>query len=50
MLPLSTHAFVAKDCILYGVDMATASYLSDELMALEDEIKEKDWSLRVNWV
>ena len=41
MLPAYLHMLVAKDCILYGVDMATASYLSDELMALEDEIKEK---------
>ncbi|MCO5276521.1 MAG: saccharopine dehydrogenase NADP-binding domain-containing protein [Saprospiraceae bacterium] len=41
MLPAFLHMLVAKDCILYGVDMATASYLSDELSALEEEIKEK---------
>jgi len=38
MLPAFLHILVAKDCLKLGVDMATASYLSDELKAMEPEI------------
>ncbi len=38
MLPAFLHLLVANDCLLYGKDMATASYLSDEIKAMESEI------------
>lgn len=41
MLPAFLHIHVAKDCLHFGVDMATASYLSDEIKALENEVKAK---------
>ena len=41
MLPAFLHLLVAKDCLLYGKDMATASYLSDEIKAMEPEITAK---------
>lgn len=41
MLPAFLHILVAKDCLHYGIDMATASYLSDEIKALEPELIEK---------
>ena len=41
MLPAFLHFLVAKDCLLYGKDMATASYLSDEIKAMEPEITAK---------
>ena len=41
MLPARFHIEVAKDCVTYGKHMVTASYISDEMQALDDEAKEK---------
>ena len=41
MLPAFLHILVAKDCLMYNRDLATASYLSDELKEMEEEIKAK---------
>jgi len=41
MLPARFHVDVAKDCITYGKHMVTASYISDEMQALDAEAKEK---------
>jgi len=41
MLPARFHVHVAKDCIKYGISMVTASYISDEMKALDDEAKSK---------
>jgi len=41
MLPARFHVEVAKDCIAYGKHMVTASYISDEMQALDAEAKEK---------
>ncbi|PHS10479.1 MAG: saccharopine dehydrogenase [Kordia sp.] len=41
MLPARYHIEVAKDCITYGKHMVTASYISDEMQALDTEAKEK---------
>ncbi len=41
MLPAFLHILVAKDCLKYGKEMATASYLSDELKEMEEEIAAK---------
>ncbi len=41
MLPAFLHILVAEDCIHFGINMATASYLTDELKALEPAILEK---------
>lgn len=37
MLPASLHIEIAKDCILYEKNMVTASYVSPEMQALNDE-------------
>ena len=37
MLPARFHIDVAKDCILYGKNMVTASYISPEMEALNQE-------------
>ncbi|MFI1745065.1 saccharopine dehydrogenase family protein [Thalassobellus sediminis] len=37
MLPARFHIEVAKDCVLYGKHMVTASYVSKEMQALNDE-------------
>lgn len=37
MLPAHMHVPVAKDCIQHGVHMVTASYISDEMNALNDQ-------------
>jgi saccharopine dehydrogenase (NAD+, L-glutamate forming) len=39
MLPARFHIHVAKDCIKLGKSMVTASYISDEMKALDDEAK-----------
>ncbi len=39
MLPASMHVSVAKDCIAYKKNMVTASYISPEMEALDDEAK-----------
>ncbi|NNE76708.1 MAG: saccharopine dehydrogenase [Pricia sp.] len=41
MLPASLHIEVAKDCMYFKKHLVTASYISDELGALDDKAKEK---------
>ena len=41
MLPARFHIEVAKDCLQYGKNMVTASYVSDEMQQLDEEVKEK---------
>lgn len=41
MLPAHLHIHVAKDCLRLEKDLATASYVSAELKALDDEVKAK---------
>jgi saccharopine dehydrogenase (NADP+, L-glutamate forming) len=41
MLPAHLHIHVAKDCLRLGKDLATASYVSAELKALDEEVKAK---------
>lgn len=40
MLPAHMHVDVAKDCILFKKNMSTASYISPEMKALNDEAVE----------
>lgn len=41
MLPARFHIEVAKDCITQGKNMVTASYVSDEMQALDKAAKQK---------
>lgn len=41
MLPARFHLEVAKDCITFNKNMVTASYISDEMLALDEEAKDK---------
>ena len=41
MLPARFHVEVAKDCISFGKHMVTASYISNEMKALDKAAKEK---------
>lgn len=41
MLPTRFHIEVAQDCVKFGKSMVTASYISDEMMALDEAVKEK---------
>ena len=41
MLPARFHIEVAKDCISFGKNMVTASYVSEEMQALDEAAKEK---------
>lgn len=41
MLPARFHVEVAQDCIKFGKNMVTASYISDEMSALDQQVKEK---------
>lgn len=41
MLPARFHLEVAKDCITFGKNMVTASYISDEMQALNEQAIEK---------
>ena len=41
MLPARFHMDVAKDCVEFEKSLVTASYISDELKALNDEVIEK---------
>ncbi len=41
MLPARFHIEVAKDCIAFEKNLATASYVSDEMAALDQEVKAK---------
>lgn len=40
MLPASLHILVAKDCVGFKKHLVTASYVSDELMGLDKQVKE----------
>lgn len=42
MLPASMHTEVAEDCVRFGKSMATASYVSDSMRALDKYAKEKN--------
>lgn len=41
MLPARFHIEVARDCVTYGKSMVTASYISTEMQALDEAVKEK---------
>jgi len=41
MLPARFHIEVAKDCVKYGKNMVTASYVSKEMQELDEAAKEK---------
>lgn len=41
MLPARFHIEVAKDCIKFGKNMVTASYVSEEMQALDSSVKNK---------
>lgn len=41
MLPARMHVLLAEDCVIQGVDMITASYVSDEIKALHEKANEK---------
>lgn len=42
MLPAFMHGDVARDCVEFGKHMATASYVSADMKALDKEAKEKN--------
>ncbi|MFD2517092.1 saccharopine dehydrogenase family protein [Salinimicrobium flavum] len=41
MLPARFHIEVAKDCLHFGKNMVTASYISEEMELLDKEVKQK---------
>lgn len=41
MLPARYHIEVAKDCLEFGKNMVTASYISDEMQSLDSKVKSK---------
>lgn len=41
MLPARFHIEVAKDCLKFEKNMVTASYISDEMKALDEEVQKK---------
>ena len=41
MLPARFHIEVAKDCVEFGKHMVTASYISKEMKALDEDVKSK---------
>jgi len=41
MLPARFHLEVAKDCLVFGKNLVTASYISNDLKALDEEVKAK---------
>jgi saccharopine dehydrogenase-like NADP-dependent oxidoreductase len=41
MLPARFHIKVAEDCLTYGKHLVTASYISDELLKLDQQVKDK---------
>ena len=41
MLPARFHIEVAKDCVEFGKSLITASYISQEMQALDEAVKEK---------
>ncbi|PCJ67196.1 MAG: saccharopine dehydrogenase [Bacteroidetes bacterium] len=42
MLPASLHMCIAQICLAKGINLATASYLSEELKQLSSEVADKD--------
>ncbi len=42
MLPAKFHFTVAKECIRFGVNMVTASYVSTDIQSLDAQAKEKN--------
>jgi len=42
MLPAYMHLEVAKDCLAHGKDMVTASYISPDMLALDQEVRNKN--------
>ena len=41
MLPARFHLEIAKDCLEFKKNLVTASYISKELLAMDEEVKEK---------
>ena len=41
MLPAALHITIAKDCLHYGKNLVTASYVSDAMQALDKEVRAK---------
>ena len=41
MMPPSLHILVAKDCILFGKNLLTASYADEEIKSLQQQVKDK---------
>ncbi|MGB7842015.1 MAG: saccharopine dehydrogenase C-terminal domain-containing protein [Salinimicrobium sp.] len=41
MLPARFHIEVARDCVRFGKNMVTASYINDEMQELDAQVKEK---------
>ena len=41
MLPARFHLEVARDCLTYGKNMVTASYVSQEMEAMDDAVQDK---------
>lgn len=42
MLPARFHLEVARDCVKFGKHMVTASYISPEMQALDEEVKKNN--------
>lgn len=41
LMPHDLHILLAKDCLLFNKNLITASYVSDEMLALSEEAREK---------
>ncbi len=41
MLPAQMHGMIAGDCITFGKNLITASYVSDEIRAMDHEVRNK---------
>lgn len=41
MLPAHLHIQVARDCLMYGKNLVTASYINDAMLLLNEEVKAK---------
>ncbi|MEX0966018.1 MAG: saccharopine dehydrogenase C-terminal domain-containing protein [Bacteroidia bacterium] len=42
LMPVSLHNLIAKDCLEQGVDLMTASYISEELQKMDPQVKGKN--------
>jgi len=42
MLPAKYHFFIAIECLKSNINLVTASYISEELMKLDNEVKKKN--------